>query len=315
MVEYELTNTAKRSFDDVYNQSTPHRYLEEMSRIGYQIGEQARPYCAAVVDLLKETNPGAPTRILDIGCSYGIGSAFVKYGCSFEELVSYFRSRAPEDYARCVAATRVWLNAGQPRAGTSVIGLDVSWQAVQFALDSGLIDRGITNNLEMEDLAPEAERWLQATSLLICTGAIGYVGPQTFDRILRHLGQGRRNSTGPAAVMTILRMFDPSAVQASFERAGWEFRRIRGVRLPQRAFADLNEQRSIITAIEDRGLNPQGWESLGVMYADLYVAGKPGFIDRLESRVMQAAQGRQPQLFASLVAVATAKEESEVRVR
>lgn len=312
MPDYEKNNRAKRSFDDVYTQPTPHAYLQKMGSIGYQIGEQARSYCAALADLLHEANPGWPNQILDVGCSYGMGSAFVKYGCSFEELASFYRSRAPEDYESCATAMRAWLNVIRPKVDATVVGMDISENALKFAFDSGLIDCGITRNLEEEDLSADEQAWVESCNLLVCTGAIGYVGSPTFDRILAHLGKGRNDRSGPVAVMTVLRMFDPSDVRESFEKAGWAFQRVDNIRLPQRAFADADEQADVTDVIRRRGLDPEGWESLGVMYADLYVAAHPEFVDTATEKLLEVGRQRDhTQLFASHVAVATARGRDE----
>ena len=91
---YETANDAKASFDDVYTAPTPHGYIAAMAKNGYQIGEQARPYCVAAANLLRARNGDAwPVQMLDVGCSYGIGSAFVKYKCSFDEMVAFFATR------------------------------------------------------------------------------------------------------------------------------------------------------------------------------------------------------------------------------
>lgn len=308
MSENRDPNEAKRSFDHYYSQQTPHDYLSEMSRLGYQIAEQARPYGVAVAEALSELNPGWPIRMLDVGCSYGIGSAFVKYGCTFEELASFFSSRAPQDYRACTNATRTWLNVVPPQVDMGVVGLDVSGPAVQFSVDSGLLDCGIVKNLEEEELLDDEVAWIAGCNLLICTGAIGYVGEVTFDKILRHLGSTRTDNTGPAALMTVLRMFDISDVEPSFNKAGLEVRKVPGVRLPQRGFADEEEMEGVLKVLADKGIDAEGWESLGAYYADLYVAAAPGVVGQLVRRLSETEDGGP--LFTSHVAVAAAKQPS-----
>ena len=111
---YEDINESKASFADAYQAPTPHTYLAEMASLGYQIGEQARPYCVAAAKLLREKNGNASSvQMLDIGCSYGMASAFVKYGCSFEEVVSFFDSRAPRERRPCAESMRQWLRASR----------------------------------------------------------------------------------------------------------------------------------------------------------------------------------------------------------
>ena len=312
MPTYRSQNEVKRSFDTVYQRETPHGYLKEMAGLGYQIAEQARPYCVAAASLVREENPGWPIQMLDVGCSYGIGAAFIKYGVTFEELASFYQSRAPRDYAACTAAMRTWLNVTAPLVDMSVVGLDVSANAVQFALDAGLIDGGISRNLEEEDLTADEQAWVSGCSLLVCTGAIGYIGKPTFDRILRHIGKNKTNGSGPVALMTILRMFDKSEVQASFESHGWQFRQIVGARLPQRAFADAEEQEGVIAKLQAIGVDPEGWESHGVLYADLYAAARPEMLSKVEATLKQVAEDQSPPLFAPHVAVATARETADL---
>lgn len=303
-------NEAKRSFADHYAKPTPHSYLLEMSRLGYQIAERARPYCVAAAELLADKNPGWPIRMLDVGCSYGIGSAFVKYGCTFEELVSFFSSRAPEDYVACIAAMRMWLNVVPPKIEMGVVGLDIAGSAVQFAVDSGLLDCGIVRNLETEDLSQDEIAWISGCNLLICTGAIGYIGERTFDRILPHLGTSRTDTSGPAAIMTVLRMFDINEAEAAFNRVGMEVRKVPGIRLPQRGFADEEEMQGVLSVLADKGIDPEGWESHGAYYADLYVAASPRLVDRLVDVMVNTDDGAS--LFSSHVAVAAAKSPDDL---
>lgn len=281
-----------------------------MSRLGYQIAEQARPYCVAAAEVLSEENPGWPIRMLDVGCSYGIGSAFVKYGCTFEELASFFSSRAPEEYAACNAAMRMWLNVVSPKIEMGVVGLDVAGSAVQFAVDSGLLDCGIVRDLETEELSQDEIAWISGCNLLICTGAIGYIGKNTFDRILPHLGTSRTDTTGPAAIMTVLRMFDIDDAESAFNQAGMEVRKVPGVRLPQRGFADDAEMQGVLSVLADKGIDTDGWESHGVYYADLYVAASPVLIGRLVDDMMKTVD--ESSLFSSHVAVAAAKSPDDL---
>ena len=53
-MEYETENQAKANFDEVYTEPTPHAYIAMMAKNGYEIGEQARPYCIAAAELIKE---------------------------------------------------------------------------------------------------------------------------------------------------------------------------------------------------------------------------------------------------------------------
>lgn len=274
-MRFDTQNEAKASFDDVYTAPTPHSYIASMAQHGYEIGEQARLYCAAAADLLREHNGEAwPVQMLDVGCSYGTGSAFVKYGCTFDEMVAFFSSRAPRKYHAACEAMRMWLNITPPACDMRVVGLDSSKPAIRFAVDAGLLDGGIARDFERSDVAPtEAEcAWFGSCNLLISTGAIGYVSERTFEVVLRYLSKDYPGDFGPFAVVTILRMFDFSPIQTVFEQHGFTFGAVPGVRLPQRRFTDPEERQKVLSLLHDRGIDTREWEDRGKQYADLFVA-------------------------------------------
>lgn len=277
-MSYETANEAKANFDDVYTAPTPHAYIATMARNGYEIGEQARAYCTAAAELLRRQNGEVwPVQMLDVGCSYGIGSAFVKYGCSFDEMVAFFSSRAPQEYHAACEAMRMWLNIAPPVCDVRAVGLDSSMPAIRFAVDAGLLDGGIAQDFERPGAAATEDEiaWFRSCNLLISTGAIGYVGQRTLRIVLRHLGKDYPADFGPFAVITILRMFDSSPIGSVFEAHGYTFGAVPGVRLPQRRFTDAQERKKVLCLLHDRGIDTREWEDRGKHYADLFVAGPP----------------------------------------
>ena len=140
-MSYGTANEVKASFDNVYIAPTPHQYISLMAKIGYEISDQARPYCTAAAGLLREHNGNAwPVQMLDVGCSYGIGAAVVKYGRRFDEIEAFFAPHAPKEYHAMCEATRMWLNIVRPpTCDVRAVGLDSSQPAIRFALDLSLI--------------------------------------------------------------------------------------------------------------------------------------------------------------------------------
>jgi len=277
-MSYDSANEAKASFDNVYTKPTPHAYIASMAVNGYEIGERARPYCTAAAELLLERNGDAwPVQMLDVGCSYGMGSAFVKYGCSFDEMVAFFSSRAPRQYHAACEAMRMWLNITQPACDVRTVGLDSSKPAIDFAMDAGVLDGGIARDFEQPDVVPTEEEsaWFRSCNLLISTGAIGYVTEHTLDVILRDLGKDYPGDFGPFAVVTILRMFNHSPIKTAFEKRGFTFGAVPGVRLPQRRFTDKEERQKVLSLLHDRGLDTSEWEDCGKHHADLFIAAPP----------------------------------------
>ena len=288
---YDTENGTKASFDEVYTAPTSHAYIASMARIGYEIGEQARPYCVAAAELLREhADTAGPVQMLDVGCSYGTGSAVVKYGRSFDALAAFFASCAPQEYHAACEAMREWLDSTPPACDMRTGGLDSSEPAIRFALDAGLLDGGIARDFELPDVAPREEEraWFRSSNLLISTGAIGYVTARTFDVVLRDFGADLPGNFGPFAVVTILRMFPVAPIRAVFEQHGFRFEPMSGVRLPQRRFMDGDERRQVLTLLHERGIDTGGWEDQGKQYADLFIAAPPAQFPALLDRMHTA---------------------------
>ncbi len=278
-MDYTEANQAKACFDNVYTAPTPHAYVAKMAQNNYEIGEQARPYCIAATELLSEQNgPECPVQMLDVGCSYGVGAALVKFGRHFGEMVDFFRYSAPRDYRAALAATREWLHDQDPAQiedkTVRCIGLDSSAPAIQFAVDAGILDRGLALDLENPKVQPNPQQreTLRSCNVMMSTGAIGYITDRTVGAVVGELGKEAPGDFGPVAVMTILRMFDDAPIQAAFEQNGLKFDRVPGIMLPQRDFADDAERDGVLAVLRQKGIDTSEWEDRGKHYAELYVA-------------------------------------------
>ena len=148
---------------------------------------------------------------------------------------------------------------------------------------------------------------MRSSNLLVSTGAVGYVTERTFSHILADLGRNRIGDPGPFSVITILRMFDVAPIERCFSQVGLQLCPVPGVLLPQRAFANDSEKSEIITILRDRGVDTEGLESDGVLFAQLYVAAPPEEIDALLDRMREVAACDEPEpLLAAHVEVALA---------
>lgn len=308
--DFRRQNHAKADFSKIYNAPTPHASLREMATLGYQIGEQAKPYLSAAAEFLRARNGSeTPVQMLDLGCSYGVASALVKYGCSLGELLAFFDNRAPEARRECVQSTKRWLEAVPPQQEMGVVGFDSSESAIAFGQATGLLDAGIAHDLEQPGVsATPAERQIvRDSNLLVSTGAVGYITERTFSPVLAELGKDHPGAFGPAAVLTVLRMFDIAPIERCFANAGLEFAPLPGVLLPQRAFADDKEKNEIISILSDRDIDTEGAESDGVLFAEVWLAAPPqGFDDFRRCMAGVAAQDDIEPLLATHCEVAMA---------
>lgn len=287
-MHYESANEIKSSFEDVYHAQTPHGYFKEMQRLGYEIGEQAKPYFRAAAELLhQQLGEDEPVRLMDLGCSYGVGATLMNCDVSFQDLADFFKEKAPQEYRDCVEGTRELVQTAAREPVARCNGADASKEAIQFASDADLIEAGIAKNLENGDrLGPRDATILKQCNLLTSTGAIGYVGPKTLNPFLDLLGKDLELSVGPYAVVTILRMFDPEPVLGAFSESGYPCVQVPGVRLRQREFDGQREYQETLALLRDRGVDPEGWEAEGHLYADLFAAAPrrdlPLLVRRLE---------------------------------
>lgn len=273
-MSYQKHNQAKANFNSVYNAPTPHNYFELMNSLEYRIGEEAEPYFSAAVDLLRRQSPRQRVQMLDVGCSYGVGSALVKHQFSFKQIAEFFDNEASRDYGQCVEDTRQWLDGeeAEPKA-MKCVGMDCSEEAVQFAEEADLLDAGISKNFEEGDKPSDKEiQLIRNCNLMTSTGAIGYVTEKTLSVVLSHLGKAQAEQQGPYVVVTILRMFDSEPIRRSFEKFGFRFEQVPGVRLRQRYFADDGEKEKTLAVLRERGVDPTGWESEGSLFADVFAA-------------------------------------------
>ena len=282
-MDYDTANEAKATFDEVYFSPTPHAYFLEMDRHQYAIGEEAKPYFqAAVRHLQSENSDGLQPRVLDLGCSYGVGSALLKHDLGYRDISGFFANEAPLDRAECVKIASRWISDRTACPDMEFVGLDCSSPALEFAESVGLLRHGIAKNFEEGAKATEAElSKIRGCNLLFSTGAIGYVGERTLSVILGELGRAHPENVSPYVVVTVLRMFDPRPIANCFESFRYRFERVPGVRLRQRRFTDPNEQRETISLLRKRDIDTEGWEDEGWLYADLYVGARRADFDPL----------------------------------
>jgi hypothetical protein len=275
-MEYTTANKAKASFDDVYNAPTPHGYLDTMTGLGYQIGDQAKPFFTRAIDHIRTANRDqGHSTVLDLGCSYGIGSALVLHDCTYDSLAEFFKKGEGKDVDVCIAETTEWLARRRIQADVKCVGMDQADKAVHFGEQTGLLARGIAKNLETgETLTSEEESCIRQCNILFSTGAIGYVGPKTLSPILKLLGKAEPENVGPVIVATLLRMFDPNPIVSCFQEHNFRFEKLSVHPLPQRNFESKDEQQKTIQLLKERGIETDGLEETGVLYADVYVGAR-----------------------------------------
>ena len=262
----DLDHTGKAMLDDIYSQADPRLYFQTLRPLDYSIPGYAHPYFSALVNRLSEIRKGGQVRAIDLGCSYGINSALLKLGLSYERLVDNYADAEFENLSRKELIER---DRGliAERAGTSphMTGVDISQPALEYGIDAGYLDEAILADLESNDLSAANRRHLVGTDLVISTGCIGYVGAETIRRLLEGMGDAR-----PWSAHFVLRMFAFDEIAAVFSERGYETIPLPGL-FKQRKFVSSEERNEVTATLNEQGFDTSGLEETGYFFAQMHL--------------------------------------------
>lgn len=252
-----LTGERKADFSDIYAQPDPRAYVSTLERFEYQIPQRATPIFREVIGAAR------PGRVLDVCCSYGINSALLKSAQEPREVLTRYTDPSA---ARLSPAELAEADRREFADDLDIVGLDISEPAISYARKAGLLADGWAENLETTDPSPELTKGIADTGLIISTGGVGYVGRNTFERLLD--GIDRPDELWLA--IFVLRVFDYSDMVELLADHGLVTERLPET-FPQRRFADEEEQRAAVHDVELHGLDPAGKEAAGWYHAHCYL--------------------------------------------
>lgn len=264
---FAVINTSKANFDEIYTRDDPRAYFSLLGSFDYMIPDLAEPVVRQLL-AARSQRRGSTQTVLDVGCSYGINAAVHRFPLSFTALRSRYARHemmalSPEELARLDRH----FYAGWPDVGLArFIGLDVSEPAIRYARSVGLIDRGVTANLEASELTIEDAQIVRRANVILSTGCVGYVTEKTYTQILKTL------ESPPWVISFVLRMFPYDPLAEALSRFGLVTERLSGTTFVQRRFRDVQEFTGTLEALAKRGIDTTGFESEGLFHADLYVS-------------------------------------------
>lgn len=276
-INYSQINEAKADFTDLYTSKDPRNYFKYLGQLDYIIPHLAQPIFNQLIRARQETQ-AEPVTVLDIGCSYAINGALLKYAVDFEALRQ--RYTAPplqgQTSAQMLELDKHFYQGWPKNEGVRVIGLDVSDNAVRYAQGCGTLDHGMAVDLESRDPSPQEAKILSEVDIIISTGCVGYVSAKTFERVAKLTRRGR----APWAANFVLRMFPFDHIAATLEKHGLTTEPYEGASFVQRRFASRKEMEGVIEAVEARGIDTDGHETEGVYHSNLFVSRPPEEIER-----------------------------------
>lgn len=263
-----VDTTGKISLDHIYTRPDPRAYFSTLRELDYNIPELAKPHFRRLIAEYREARRVPSPAVLDIGCSYGINAALVKYGATMDELYDRYSGRDAHRRTRAalLSRDRELIRSGEPANNLRFFGLDASEQALSYALEAGFLDGAVHADLEDAEPTDEQRAQLAHTDLVISTGCLGYVTERTISRIIE-AQEGRR----PWMAHFVLRMFPFDPIAETLAGAGYETVRRDGL-FRQRRFATPEEQSLVLDRLADIGVDPGGLEADGWFYAQLHIS-------------------------------------------
>lgn len=276
MSDYDYDDTGKIVLDDIYDQPTPAAYYTKLSALDYCIPEQAKPHFKQAIAARQAVDGDDAIKIVDVGCSYGVNASLIKHGQSMTELASHYRGLVRQGLAHDeVLAADQELYAAAETGRTTIVGVDASQNAIDYAVSAGILDGGVAADFETE--VPDAAQadLLGGSDLIISTGCYGYISETTLGRLL-DVNDGRQ----PWMAHFVLRMFDYEPAAERLGQRGYVTRQL-GPPVRQRRFAGSEERAHVLDNLDARGVDPTGREADGWYYAELHVSCPEAAADSL----------------------------------
>jgi SAM-dependent methyltransferase len=266
--DFAAANATKLNFNDIYTRDDPRDYFRVLGGLDYVIPDVARPIFRQLIEA-RRAELGRPVTVLDIGCSYGINAALMRYPITFETLYDRYLARGMQELpaSEIVELDRHFFASWPKREDVRVIGMDISGPAIEYAVACGLLDFGIVGNFERGVPTPEQCGALKSVDVIVSTGCVGYVTERSFEK-LAVCTEG----VTPWVASFVLRMFPYEDIEATLARQGLITEKFEGTTFVQRRFGDREEQRGVMEKLRARGINPSGKEADGHYHTELFVS-------------------------------------------
>lgn len=263
-------NKAKACFDSIYTEPDPREYYRVLGGLNYVIPDLAKATFRQLIAALEQLR-GRPIKVLDLGCSYGNNAALMRFPLDFVGLQQRYMDLQNRDVPTSeLISLDCHFFQSWPKHELTIVGCDISRPAVEYARAVGLLDDGITQNLEQEPLNQASKDALQGVDLIISTGAIGYVTERSLSRLLRAIGE-----PAPWLASFVLRMFPYDTISSLLDEHGHVTEKLSGVTFVQRRFQSEHEFHSVLKRLEALGIDSRGKEMDGLFHSELFLSRPP----------------------------------------
>ncbi len=261
-------NRDKANFNRIYELPDPREYLRILGGLDYVIPDLAKGVLRSLIARCARSR-GRRVKVLDLGCSYGINAALVRFPLDMQRLAHRYNDDSMQGLSceRLLKLDANYFGSWPEQVNASFTGLDISPAAIDYAKSVGLIESGMAINLETDgDI--EQRSALEDIDIIVSTGCVGYVTEKTFQRLLSLQKRGR----APWVASFVLRMFPYDAIETELAQHGLVTEKFAGVTFVQRRFHSESELEATLNVLKARGLDPHGKEAEGLLHAELFVS-------------------------------------------
>lgn len=268
---FQRVNEIKADFNHIYTESDPREYYRVLFGLDYVIPELAKPTIRRLV--ARRAADGRHPKVIDVGCSYGINAALLRFPLDLRRIGARYASAEMQalDTAVLFDLDRKYFASWPHLHNITMVGQDVSVPAIKYGLATGVLDQGISTNLEEHEPDSVDRSALAGADLIISTGCVGYVTAKTFRRIMEVQPSGKL----PWVANFVLRMFPYDAFTEEFQRFGLVTEKVEGMTFVQRRFHSRSEFEATIDTLRARGIDTANKESEGLLHAELYISRPP----------------------------------------
>ena len=268
--DFSGINEAKHRMDHIYDHCDPRLYCSTLENLNYSIPDSAKLICQALIEQLRGVRNRDTVHVVDLGCSYGINAALLRYDLSMEDLYARWDMdhRAGDSCREIIHSDQEFFENMHQAGKLEIVGIDPARNAVNFAEETGLVDTGLAVDLESEPISEPVEDGLASTDLLMSTGCVGYVTEKSFDRLMPAISR-----EPPAWIANfVLRIFPYQPIQDCLALWGYETEKLEDRTFLQRRMASPDEQEKVIRQLRDRNIDPSGQEADGNLVAEFFLS-------------------------------------------
>lgn len=257
----------KADFDHIYTASDPRQYYEALGSHDYQIPAHA----AHVFEQLAHScSNGSTPRIVDLCCSYGINESVLRHDLSFAQVMEHYRDEALDEFdtEQMKSIDKEFFGSNRRDEPIHVTGVDSSAEAIEYAVETGLLDEGYAVDLETCEPSEALAGAIAAADLVVVSGGIGYITERTIGRVLDQM-------TTPRLAALSLRWVDFAPIVDAAAERGLVTERLDDATFPQRKFATDDERAHVESELDEFGIDPEGREADGYHHTDLWFLRRP----------------------------------------